>query len=105
MAYLGQSPQHLAEYGAAIETPSPVDIAIGGENQLGTDLLEAVQHHGNTHLGRAAGPDGAYAGAGQEGHDRLGHIGQVGHDAVAAAQAELAHPGRERRHVTLQLPP
>src|SRR5256885_3212935 len=55
MAYLGQSPQHLAEYGAPIETPSPVDIAIGSENQLGTDLLEAVQHHGNAHLeiGRA----------------------------------------------------
>ena len=25
--------------------------------------------------------------------------------ACAAAQAELAHPGRERSHVTLQLPP
>ncbi|MPM97461.1 hypothetical protein SDC9_144634 [bioreactor metagenome] len=102
---IGQSPEHLVQHFTAIELPAGIAIAVGRENQLGRNLLEAIQHHGYAHLRRAAGPDGANAGTGQKRHHRLGHIGQVGHDAIAAAQAEFAHPGRERRHVTLQLPP
>ena len=54
---------------------------------------------GGAEVGRAARPDGADRGAGEEGDDRLGDVRQVGDDAVAAARPR-ARAGRRRSAAT-----
>jgi hypothetical protein len=80
-----------------------VVVAVDGDQHLGLDLSEAVDHAGDTELGGAARPDRPDAGRGQHGDHRLGHVGQVGGDPVALGHPEPAQPGRDRRHPTTQL--
>ena len=65
-----------------------VGVAVDGEEHSGFDLRETVDHGGATEVGRARRPHRADAGAGQEGDQRFGDVGHVGHDAVAFTDAE-----------------
>ena len=81
---------------AAVEVLAAVAVAVDGEQHLGLDLREAV----DTLAGRSrasSGPDRAEAGGGEERDHRLGDVRQVGHDAVAALDAERAQAGGDAR--------
>ena len=67
-----------------------VPVAVDGEDHLGLDLAEAVEHALDAEIGRARRPDGAEARRAQHGDDRLGHVRQVAGDAIARSDALLA---------------
>ena len=90
---------------AAVEVAPAVAVALGGDQDLRLDLLEAVDDGGRSELGRAARPDGADARAGQERHDGLGHVRHVRRHAVAALHPESAQPGGAARHLIRELVP
>ncbi len=70
-----------------------VGVAVDGEEYSGFDLRETVDHGGAAEVGRARRPHRADAGAGQEGDQRFGDVGHVGHDAVAFTDADPSEPG------------
>ncbi len=78
---------------------------IAGDQHLRLDLLEAVDHGGRSHVGRADAPDRADAGARQKRDDGFGDVGQVGRDPVAGLDALLLQMQRERRRLAPQLRP
>ena len=90
---------------AAVEVLAAVAVAVDGEQHLGLDLGEAVDHAGRAEVGRAARPDRADRGGGEEGDDRLGDVRQVGDDAVAALDPELAQPRGDGGDLGAQLAP
>ena len=55
----GQLRQAFADAGQRIEALAAIAIAVGGEQQLGRDLAEAVEHALHAEIRRAGGPDGA----------------------------------------------
>ena len=90
---------------APVEVPTAVAVALGGDQHLRLDLLEAIDHSRGSELGRAARPDGPDARARQEGHHGLRHVRHVRRHAVAAVDPEPAQPGRAARHLISQLVP
>jgi len=79
--------------------------AVAGDQHLGLDLAEAVEHRVRAHVRRADAPHAAQAHHGEEGDDRLGHVGQVGRDAVAGLQALRLQVQRDRGDLAPQLGP
>ena len=79
--------------------------AIAGDQHLGFDLPEAVEHGGGAHVRRADAPHAAEADHGEEGDHGLGHVRQVGRHAVAGLQALRPQVQRQRRHLAPQLGP
>ena len=90
---------------APVEVLAAVAVAVDREEDLGLDLGEAVDHAGRAEVGRAARPDGADAGGGEEGDDRLGDVRHVGDDPVAALDPQRAQPGGGRGDLRPQLAP
>ena len=84
--------------------PRPGD-AVAGDQHLGLDLFEAIQHGVRAHVGRAHAPHRADAGRGQKGDHGLGNVGQVGRHAVARLHALCLQVQRERGDLALQLGP
>lgn len=85
-----------AEFGdgvAAVVLLAAVAVAADGEQDDGFDLLEAVQHAAGAEVGGTGGPYAADRGGGEERHDGLRDVGDVGADAVARADAEAAEFG------------
>jgi hypothetical protein len=64
-----------------------VVVAVDGDQHLGLDLAEAVEHALHAEIGRARAPHRAQARGRQHRDDRLGHVRQLGGDAVAAPDA------------------
>ena len=89
----------------AVEVLAVVAVAVDGQEHLRLDLREAVDHAARAEVGRAARPDGADRGGGEERRDRLGDVRHVGRHAVALLDAERAQPGGDRRHLLAQLAP
>ena len=88
---------------AAVDRAVAVGVAADGEQDLGLDLAEARQHAARAELRRARRPRRPEAGGGQEGDQRLGDVGQVGHDAVAGADAQAPQPRARQRDLLAQL--
>ncbi len=78
----------------AVEVLAPVPVAVDREQHLRLDLGEAVDHAARPELGRGARPDRADARRREERDQCLGDVRHVGDDAIAAAHAERAQPGR-----------
>ena len=78
-------------------------VAADGQHHLRLDLGEAVDDAARAELRGAGGPDRPQAGRGDEGHERLGDVRQVGDDAVARADPEPLQPGARPRHLLAQL--
>ena len=87
----------LGDHVAAVEVPAAVAVAVDREQDLGLDLGEAVDDAGRAEVGRAARPDRADAGRGEEGDDRLRDVREVGDDAVATLDPEGRAGRRPRR--------
>ena len=101
----GQLGQQLRDFPGPVVRLAVVAVAVHGEQHLGFDLAQAVQHDGRPHVGRAAGPDGADAGAGQKCDHRFGAVGHVAGHAVARPHAPAAQRGRQGGGGAFQLGP
>jgi hypothetical protein len=86
----GQRGNQIGDHRRSIVRLAAVSVAIDGDQHLGFDLAEAVDHSHLAHVRRAAGPDRAHADGCQECDDRFRHVGQVAGHAVAARYAHLA---------------
>ena len=82
-----------------------VNDAVRGDQHLRLDLLEAVDHRGCAHVGRADAPDRTDARGGKEGDDGLGDIRKVGGDAIAGAHALCFQMEGEGRDLAAQFGP
>jgi hypothetical protein len=87
------------------EVAPAVTHAIAGDQHLGLDLPEAIEHRIGPHVGRADAPDPANAHHGEESDDRLRDVGQVGGHPVAWLQALRAQVQRQRGDLEPQLRP
>ncbi len=79
-----------------------VSIAVDRDEHHGLDLAETIDHRSRAQLRRARRPDGSEAGGSEEGHERLGDVGDVGSDPVPASDPQgrrgrsgRVRPGRE----------
>ena len=79
----------LGHDAGAIEVAAAVSDAVAGDQDLGLDLLEAVQHGVGAHVGRTEAPDAADARHRQEGDDGFRDVRQVRRHAVAGLHALL----------------
>ncbi len=75
-----------------------VPVAVDGDEQLGLDLAEAIEHTLDAEVRRARRPDRAAADRRQHGGERLGHVGQVGRDPVAGIDAGRGQRRGKARH-------
>ena len=90
---------------AAVEVLAAVAVALGGEQDLRLDLLEAVHDGRRAELRRAARPDRADARAREERNHGLRHVRHVRRHAVAALHPEPPQPGGAARHLVGELVP
>ena len=60
----GQLGENARDHAAAVEVLAPVTVSIDGEQDLGLDLREAVDHAARSELRRSARPDRANRGRG-----------------------------------------
>ncbi len=103
--HAGQGRAQFGHGGRAVDVAAAIAHAVAGDQHLGLDLLEAIEHGVRPHVGRAHAPDRAEAGAGQEGDDGLGNVGQVGGDAIARLHALRAQVQGQRRDLAMQFRP
>ena len=90
-------------YRAPVLGLAAVRVAVDGEEDPGLDLGEAVDDAADAELGGAARPHGSQAGRGQERHQGLGDVWQVGHHPVSALHAQTAKPGRHAGHLSAEV--
>ena len=95
---------HFRHGGEGVERLAGVEIAVGGEEHLGRDLPEAVEHAVHAEVRRAGGPGRAEAGGRQHGDGGLRQVGQEARDPVALADSRGAQASRDARHFAPQLP-
>lgn len=101
----GQRTPQLGHDIAPVVPPACIGDGVAGDQQFGFDLLEAVDHGGRGHVGRADTPDRTDAGACEKRDDGLGNIGQIGRDAVAGLDALVLQVQRERGRLAPQFRP
>jgi hypothetical protein len=102
----GQPGQPVPDGGhllAPVDRLGAVAVAVDRQQHLRVDLAEAVEDAAGAELRRARGPYRPEAGGGQKGHQRLGDVGQVGHDPVAPPDAEAGQAGPAPGDLTAQL--
>ena len=105
MTHAGQVAAELGHDAAAVQVAPGVAHAVAGNQHLGLDLAQAVQHGGFAHVGRANAPDRPQADRGQKRHHGLGDIRQIGRHAVATLHPLGLQMQRQGRHLALQLGP
>ena len=71
-----------------VHVAAAIPIAVDREEHLRLDLAEPIHHAARAELWRAARPDGAERGRGQDRDRRLGYVRKVGRDAIPAADAQ-----------------
>ena len=100
-----QGVDDLAQLGGAREVGTRVPVAVRAEQDLRGQLAEPVDHPAPAEVRRAAGPDGADAGGGEHGDDRVRDVRQAGHHPVAGAHAQPAQLGGQHPHLAGQIAP
>ncbi len=100
----GQRRADLAHLGPAVDGLGAVPVALDGEQDLRVDLLEASHDAGRPELGGARRPHRAEAGGGQEGHEGLVDVGEVGDHTVPPTHAEALQSRPHARHLVAQIP-
>ena len=105
MLHAGQRGAQLGDHGQAVKVSAAKSHAVAGNQHLGFDLLEAVQHRVRAHVGRANAPHAADAHGRQKRHHRLGNVRQIGRHPVARLHALRLQVQGERRDLLLQLRP
>ena len=87
------------------EVTAAVVVTIAGDENLGPDLLESVEHALRTQIRRAHGPGRTQCGDGVKRNDALRHVVEIGNDAVAALDTKPAQGVGERHRLSLQFGP
>ena len=105
MPHRGQGRTQLDQHRATVQFAPAVGDAVAGDQHLGFDLLEAVQHRVAAHVRRANAPHRTDAHRGQKSHHRLRTVGQVGGDAVARVHPLRLQVQRQRGDLAAQLGP
>ena len=93
------------DVGALVDDLLAVAVAVDREQHRRLDLREAVDDRAGAELGRARRPHRAQARGGEERDDRLGDVGQVRGDAIAALHTEAHEPGATARDAVGEVRP
>ena len=99
----GQTGKNAAQLLQPVEGPTAVVMAIGGDQHLGGDLAETVQHARNAEIRAGRTPHRADRGGGQHGDDRLRQVGQVADDTVAHPHPPAAQQPHQPADVLVKL--
>ena len=105
MAQAGQGGAHLADHLTAVHISPAVTDAIHGEQHLGFNLLETVQHRMGAHVGRTNAPDGPNADGRQKRNHGLGDVRQIGRHPVPGHHALRLQMQGQRCHLLAQFGP
>ena len=101
----GQMLAQLGYLGPPVDFAPVPAVPVRSDQHYRVELGEPGRGAGRRVVLGAGRPHGADAGAGQEGHQRLGGVGQVADDPVPGPDAEAAQRGRERAGLGPQLRP
>ena len=101
MLHGGQGGAHVGHHGQTVVVAPRVAHAVAGDQHLGLNLFEAVEHRICPHVWRANAPDRAQTGRGQESHHGFGGVGQIRGHAVAGLDALVLQVQGERGDLTL----
>ena len=105
MLHAGQCCTQFRQNFPAVEVAPAIAHTVAGNQYLGFNLLEAVQHGRRAHVGRANAPHAAQAHHRQKSHHGLWDVGQVGRHTVTGLQALCFEVQRERSHLLAQCGP
>ncbi len=105
MLHAGQGSAQLGHHAQAIKVATAKRHAVTGNQHLGLNLFEAIQHRVGAHVRRANAPHPANAHGGQKRHHRLGYVGQVGRNPVPRLHPLRLQVQGERRHLLAQRRP
>jgi len=105
MAEARQSGDDLGELVVARQNLARIAIAVAGNEHLGLDLAETIEHAPDAEIGRAGGEDRAEARRGEHGDDRFRAVRHEGRDAVARLDAPAPEHGGEARNPGAELVP
>ena len=83
----GQAGRDLGELGAHVDRLAVIAVAVDGDQDLGLDLAEPVEHALDAEVGRAGRPDRALRGDSQHGDDGLGRVRHDRGHPIARADA------------------
>src|SRR5579883_2053126 len=84
-----QSTLKFGNHRTTIKWFAIVLIAVNGKEYGWLNLLKAIDNTGDPEVRRATRPDGADAGTGQEGDERLGNIPHISNNAVSSLYSHL----------------
>jgi hypothetical protein len=87
MRHARKRPAQFLDDRTPVMPASGIGHAVGGDQHLRFDLLEAIDDGRRPHVGGADAPDRTDARGGEEGDDGLGDVGEVGGDTIAGADA------------------
>ena len=82
-----------------VDALAGIDIAVGCEKHLGSDLSETVEDARDPEIGGAGRPHGADAGRGEHRDHRLGDVRQESGDAVAGLDARCTQSSGDPPHL------
>ena len=93
VAHGRQGGDDVGDLGTTVDVGAAVVVAADGEQHGRLDLGEALDDASFPELGGARGPRRPDAGGGEEGGERLGNVGEVADDSVAASHTKPLQPG------------
>ena len=102
LSHRRQRLSNLSERRHPIEGLAAVGIAVGGQQEHGVDLAEAVHHPRHAEVGGGGTEHRADGGGGDHQHHRLGPVGHPGRHPVAGAHPVSPQGGRRRSDLGAQ---
>ena len=105
MGHAGQGGAQLGHHAGAIVVFGAIGHAIAGDQHLGRDLFEAIEHGIGAHVGRAHTPDGAQTDHRKKSHHGFWNIGQVNGHAVTGLDTLCAEVACHGGDLATQLRP
>ena len=102
---VGQSGGDGSQVAGAVDVFAAVAVAVHGQQHLGVDLAEPVDHRPHAGLGGTARPHRTQRGGGQHGDEGFGNVGKVAGDPIAGPNAQPLQSLGAARYLVGQLGP